>query len=407
MQKLILTTLLLSLCAVSSGQEWTRFRGPNGSGISAAKNVPVQWEAGTHRWKVELPGEGHSSPVIWGKQLYVTSADVANGQRFLHALNVQDGSVIWKVEFPFKKYKKHGQNSFASNSPTVDADHVYVLWQSKVASTLYAINHDAETVWEYDLGEHQNGQGGATSPIVHGDNVYVSNDGKGNSFLVALNRKTGKEQWKIPRQGKRACYSTPCVYTSENDYEEIVFTHCFEGIVGVDPVSGKQNWMIDVFGRFSQRAVGSPFQVGKLIVGSSGARGGERNVVAVRPGTSNDSTTEAFRVTKSAPHVPTPLAFDKWMFMWSDSGIVTCVELGSNKVVWQKRVGGNYFSSPICVDGKIFNVDLEGKVVVVAASDKYELLGESTLDEPTRATPAVSNETLFVRTYSSVFAIGK
>jgi len=406
MKKLIYTAVLLSICTITHSQQWTRFRGPNGSGISTAKNIPVQWETGKHRWKAELQGEGHSSPVVWGNQLFVTSADVTSGRRYLSALNTEDGSQNWKLEFPFKKYKKHGQNSYASNSPTVDADHVYVLWQSKAACTLFAIKHDSEIAWEYDLGPNNNGQGGATSPIVHGDYVYVSNDQKGNSFLVAVNRENGQEKWKIPRQGKRACYSTPCVFQSETDYEEIVFTHCFEGIVGVDPVSGKQNWMIDVFGRFSQRAVGSPFQVGNVIIGTSGARGGERNVVAVRPGTSNDSTSEAFRVTKSAPHVPTPLAYEKWLFLWSDSGIVSCVELASNKVVWQKRVGGNYFSSPICIDGKLYNVDLEGKVIVVNASDKFELLGSSELEEPSRSTPAVSNGMLFVRTYSSVFAIG-
>ena len=401
--------LLLVASSLVQAQEWTRFRGPNGSGISEAKTIPVQWSADGHLWKTSLPGEGISSPVIWGKQLYITSANASAGQRYLLCINADDGSELWKREFTFAKYKKHSNNSFASNTPVVDEDHVYVLWQSKKKSTLTAITHDNKVIWTFDLGPYDHGQGGATSPIVYDDTVFVCNDQKKNSFLLAVDRKTGKEKWKIPRQGKRACYTTPCVFQFGKSKPEIIFTHCFEGIVGIEPETGTQKWMIDVFGRFAQRAVGSPFQSGDMIISSSGARLGDKNVVAVRPGSVKDDgkPEEVFRVTKTAPHVPTPVAFGEWLFLWNDTGVVTCTSLKDGSVVWQKRVGGNFFGSPVCIDGKLYNVDLEGNVVVIAAGPKFEALATNSLGEPSRSTPAVANKTLFIRTYSTIFAFRK
>jgi outer membrane protein assembly factor BamB len=219
---------------------------------------------------------------------------------------------------------------------------------------------------------------------------------------------SGKERWKIPREGKRACYGTPCINTPKDRPAEVIFSHCYEGIVGVDLQNGAQNWHIDVFGRASQRALGSPVIAGDLVVASSGGVGGERQVVVVEPQLSDKTVVveEAYRIIRQAPHVPTPLVYKEWMFLWSDAGIATCVERNSGKVVWQKRVGGNFYSSPICVGGKIYCLDLDGEVVVLAASDKYELLARNALSSPSRATPAVSNGALIIRTESQVISIG-
>ena len=238
--------------------------------------------------------------------------------------------------------------------------------------------------------------------------MLAAHDHKADSFLVAVDRMTGKERWKIPREGKRACYGTPCINTPKDRPAEIIFSHCYEGIVGVDPKTGHQNWHIDVFGRASQRALGSPIIAGDLVVASSGGVGGERQVVVVKPQLTDDKVVvkEAYRVVRQAPHVPTPLVYRDWMFLWSDTGIATCVERNSGKIVWQKRIGGNFYSSPICIDGKLYCIDLDGTVVVIAASDNYELLSRNSLGQPNRATPAVSNGALIIRTESQVISIG-
>ncbi len=394
--------------APTNAENWTRFRGSNGAGISLATTVPVSWDLDSIRWKAELPGEGHSSPVIWEDRLYVTSADLETGTRYLICLHSRTGKQHWLQEFPLVKYKKHSNNSFASSTPTVDEEFVYVLWQSPEKSSLTALTHEGKQAWSTDLGPYKHGQGGATSPVLFEDLVVISNDHGAGSFLAAYDRKTGNQRWKLPRQGKRACYSSPCIYQPENQSPELIFSHCFEGVTGVDPKTGQQKWMIDVFGRFPQRAVVSPFVANGLIITGSGARGGERNIVAIRP--PKDSKTkpeESFRASKTGtPHVPTPLAYQDWLFLWGDNGIVSCLELATGKTLWQKRVGGNYFASPICIDGKLYGVDWEGTVVVLKASDQFEELARNELGQPTKASPAVAGGILFVRTESHVFAIG-
>lgn len=389
-------------------ENWNRFRGPNGTGISSATTIPVEWTDNDYNWTVTLPGKGHASPVTWGPRVFVASADQENKTRALQCLDVSTGRELWRNDIPFELYRLQKNNSFASSTPAVDSDHVYILWHSRVASPLIAYDHSGQKVWEVDLGPYLHGQGGATSPITSGDLVIVSNDHREDSFLLAVDRLTGQERWRIPREGKRACYGTPCIHQPDDRPAEVIFSHCYEGIIGVDLKTGHQNWHIDVFGRASQRALGSPIVAGDLVIASSGGIGGERQVVAVRPQQSGSQVRaeEAYRLIRQAPHVPTPLAYRNWLFLWSDAGIATCADRDSGRVIWQKRIGGNFFSSPICIDGKLYCVDLDGDVVVIAAADSYELLGRNSLGFPSRATPAVSNGTLLIRTESRLFSIG-
>ena len=144
--------LILAPDARCLAQEWTRFRGLNGSGISDAKTVPVQWTESDYNWIVSLPGDGHSSPVAWDGRVFVTSADEEQAVRYLLCIDGADGAVIWRRKFEFAKYKHHKNNSSASGTPTVDADHVYVLWQARTESPLVALDHDGNEAWRYDLG---------------------------------------------------------------------------------------------------------------------------------------------------------------------------------------------------------------------------------------------------------------
>ena len=391
-----------------SSQEWTRFRGPNGSGISDSTTVPTKWDDKDLNWKTELLGRGQSSPVIWGDRIFVTSCDEDASTRYLQCIRVSDGTVLWNRDFPFEIYTKHKNNSYASSTPCVDAEFVYVVWQSKKASSLLAINHAGETAWTYDLGPYRHGQGGASSPILYDDAVVFANDQKQPSFLLAVDRKNGEELWKIPRDGKRACYATPCILHAKNQPAEIIFSHCFEGIIGVDAKSGTPKWHTDVFGRLPQRALSSPIVSGEFVFATSGAAGGERQLVAIRPNRREDevSIDEIYRSNRQVPHVPTPLIYEDWLFLWNDNGIVSCLDSKTGKPIWTKRVGGNFFGSPICIDGKLYCVDRDGNVIVLAASDQYQLIARNSLGYPSKATPAVSDGTLFIRTESHLFSIG-
>ena len=166
--------------------------------------------------------------------------------------------------------------------------------------------------------------------------------------------------------------------------------------------------MMDVFGTHPQRAVGSPIVFRDLVIANSGALAGAKTVVAVRPKQEQRGAgaEEIYRITSNAPHVPTTLVHNDLLFLWADTGIVSCVRAATGEPVWRERVGGNYFSSPICVDGKLYGVELDGEVVVLRAADEYELLARSPLRGPSRSTPAVSGGVMYIRSYSHLHSLG-
>ena len=390
----------------AGADEWPRFRGPNGAGLAADSAIPNRWDDDAYRWAAKLPGSGHSSPVVWGDRIFVTAADETLGTRWLICLNAQTGDERWRAGSTFKPYKKHKNNSFASSTPAVDAKHVYQLWHSKQNTTLIAYDHDGQETWRYDLGAYDHGQGGATSPIVEGDHVYVAHDHKANSFLVAVRCEDGGEAWKITRDGKRACYSTPCVRTTASGNREIVFVHCYEGVVGIDSKTGEVRWRVDPFGRTSQRALASPIVANEMIIAGSGAAGGERQLVAIS--VSEDlpnKAVERFRWIRQSPHVPSPIAIGNRLFLWNDGGIATCYDLQTGEKIWQNRIGGNYFASPIAIGDRLFSINTDGEVVIIKAADNFEVLGRNATGESSRASLAFSNDVLYIRTESSLFAL--
>ena len=401
---------LLVTVQYAAAEDWPRFRGVNGQGVSSTP-APAEWTDRHRRWSVELAGAGHGSPAIYQGKVFVQAAQDA--RRSVMCIDASSGQQLWRQDVPYKSYKKHRNNSFASSTPAVDDEHVYVLWQSREASPLTAYTHDGEKKWVYDLGPYLHGQGAGTSPIVAGNLVVVCNDHSKGSFLLAVDRQTGREIWKIPRQGKRACYATPCIRPLPDGGHEIIFSHCFEGVIGVDPATGKTRWHVDVFGRFPQRAVGSPILWDQLVVASSGAALGEKNVVVVRA--ANGQAAQVAKIGRSAPHVPTPLVYRGTLFLWSDAGIVTAygaAEAGASSggelpKIWQQRVGGKYYSSPICVGGKLYNIDETGTVVVLDAGERFQLLAKNELNQTTRASLAAADGVIFVRTQTHLLAIGE
>ena len=408
--KLIRCVMIL-VCAVhvatASAEDWPRFRGDNGSGISDSVAIPSEWTDADYQWVAELPGRGNSSPVLWSEHVYVTAADEASGQRFLICLDKASGDELWRAGDEFAKHKTHKNNSFASSTPAVDDDRVYQLWHSPQQTSLIAYTHDGDEVWRYELGPYKHGQGGATSPIVSGDLVVVAHDHKDNSFLLAVDSTTGKSRWKVPREGKRACYSTPCVRQTGDGEQELVFVHCYEGVVGLDANTGEQNWHVDPFGRDPQRALASPIVAGDLVIAGSGAISGDRQIVAIAVNETGEevNATLAYHLIKQSPHVPSPLAIGDRLYLWNDGGIATCCELTSGDILWQKRVGGNFFASPIAIGNRIFNIDTTGEVVVLAADDEFKIIARNSMGETSRASMAASDNVLFVRTDTKLFAV--
>jgi outer membrane protein assembly factor BamB len=402
---------VLTSTRIGAAQEWTRFRGPNGSGVSQATTVPAKWTADDFRWSVALPGQGHGSPVAWGNRLFLNAEENAGGRRLVVCLDTSSGKQLWSRAFESATHKKHLKNSYASSTPAVDEERVYVAWAVPERLTLKALDHEGRDVWDLDLGPFKGGHGFAASPVVYGDLVVLANDQEAASSLVAVDRRSGQIRWKVPRRTSRTTYSTPCVFERPGRPPELIFTEWQQGITAVDPQTGKTNWQISVFDvESTERAIGSPVIAGDLVIGSCGFVTAQKHVVAVRPGESGkpDDVAEVYRLERAGtvPHIPTPLVHNQRLYLWSDKGIVSCHDAADGRQIWQQRIGGNFFGSPVCVASRLYCVSDAGEVVVLAAADEFAELGRYALDETCHSTPAVSGGTMFIRTASRLHAVG-
>jgi len=389
-----------------AGQEWTRFRGPNGAGESDAATIPVTWNTKDYNWRVKLPGTGHSSPVVWGERIFVTSGIDEDATRVIRCLNTSDGGLVWKQSFPSGKHAQNSANCYASSTPVVDEDRVYMTWATPEAYTVVALDqHKGSQVWRRDLGPFAAEHGFGASPILFDEMLIVPNDQNGTSFVIALDRKTGEIRWKADRRAVRAAYSTPIIYQPAEGPPQLILTCTAHGVSSLDPRTGKPNWELPVF---EKRVVGSPMIAAGLIIASCGEGGGGKRMVAVSPGDPAKGTPAkvAYDFKDALPYVPIPVAYGKLVFLWSDQGMVTCADASTGKVYWRERVGGKFFGSPVRVADRLYCMSREGEMVVLAAADKYKLLGRINLEEPTHSTPAIAGGVMYLRTVSHLMSIG-
>lgn len=403
--------LLATLASAGGSEGWTRFRGPNGTGRSQAETIPTEWSKGDHVWKTELPGIGHSSPVIWGEKVFLTSTKEGSGRLFLLCLDAESGDQLWKETISFIPYRQHPDNSFAAATPAVDGERVYLCWSTATSYMLAGFDHDGTKVWQRDFGPFVSDHGSGASPIVYNDKVILANDQQEEGSLIAVDAATGDTVWEVtrevPREGGKVAYSTPCVLHSDDGEAALIFTSKDHGISAIDPKNGEVKWEKNG-NLFTQRTVSSPVLADGLVIGTCGRGGSGESAVAVRPG--NEETGRepklAWRKRKAVPYVPTGVSVNNLLFLWSDSGFVTCIEPRSGKVHWSKRVDGSYYGSPIAVEGRLYCISRQGEVVVLEASKEFNLLARNSLGEKTQTTPAVANGKMYIRTLKHLLCIG-
>lgn len=406
--KFALPLVVALACAVAplptSAQEWTRFRGPDGAGQSDAAGIPAAWTDADYLWKTRLPGIGHSSPVAWGDKIFLMSANPTDGTRYVLCLSAVDGKLLWQRDYKATTHQLHTQNSFASSTPTVDADHVYCAWATPEQLTLAALKHDGSDAWQANLGPFDSQHGFGASPILHEDLVILPDEQDGESFIFAIDRMSGQTRWKQPRKvldKQNTCYAAPFIHRQPGRPDELIVASWAHGVCSLDPRSGSTNWETAVLER---RAVASPILVEGLILANCGEGSGNNSVVAVRPGASPEVAYKLGKTT--SPYVPTMVARGPLVFLWGDRGIVTCIDGRTGKEHWSKRVGGNFSSSPIRVGNAVYNISADGEVVALAADKEFKVLGRTALGEGSRATPAVVGGKLLLRTESQLMAIG-
>lgn len=384
---------------------WTRFRGPNGAGVSMATTIPVSWTESDYRWKVKVPGEGHSQPVFFNGKLFLTSAEKEGDERLVMCLNAETGETIWTRTYDSKTHNKHKFNSFASATPTVDAEQVYVVYSTPESYTLMALNHDGEEQWKADLGPFESQHSCGSSPILFEDMVILGNEQDGASSLVAVDRMDGSIRWQTPRRTAVTAYSTPMIYEPEGGAPQLIFNSQAHGISAVDARTGKPIWEAPVL---NKRSCSSPVLAGGLLFGSCGSGGGGNYLVAVKPGGSGDvsKTHLAYKVDRSAPYVPTPVSNGDLLFLWNDKGIVSCIDSVTGEVHWLKRIGGNYFGSPIRVRDRIYCMSADGECVVLAASEEFRELARNDMGEGSHSTPSICDGRLYLRTFHHLICLG-
>ena len=400
---------LVTLPHRAAAQDWTRYRGPNGQGQSDATTIPDHWTDKDYNWQVKLPGVGQSSPVIWGDKIFLTCAD-PDATLHVLCLSAKDGKQLWDKKYPSSTYHIHTHNSFASSTPALDKNNVYVAFATPEDYTLLALSHEGREVWKRNLGPFESQHGFATSPIVYEDTVFITDDQDGpKSFLWAINCKNGENKWQIPRdkaKGNQNCsYSTPTIYQPEKGLPELIVNSWGQGMTSVDLRTGKTNWEARVF---PLRPIGCPVIAGGLIWGNCGEGSGNNSVFAVKPGDKSGKQPEVVhKYDKStAPYVTSLVAYKNWVFFWSDKGFATCVEADSGKKVWNERASGPVSGSPIRVQDRLYCITDDGDVVVLAAADKFQKISTVSLGEHSRSTPAVSDGVMYLRTESQLFSLG-
>ena len=389
----------LLACSSLGAQEWSRFHGSDGRGSSDAKTIPVKLEKSDYNWDIKLPGTGHSSPVVWGDQIFLTTTDGSmEGARSILCLSTKDGSIVWKKDESFTPTRKHKYNDFASSTAAVDQNHVYIAWSTPEVEVL-ALSHSGAEVWRRKIGAFKANHGSAMSPVIANGKVLLGNQIEaGESFIIALDAKTGATAWKLPRTTvDKAAYGTPAVVGNT-----AIYSSTAHGISGIDIDTGKVLWEHDC--KFSLRCVAKPVVAGDIVFASGGNGGGSRESVGIR--VDGKQTEELFSLSKHVPYVPSGVSSGGLMFFLNDGGQVTCLNAEDGEEFWYERVTGECYASPLLVDGKLYCFSREGEMVAVAAKDEFEVLGRHDFGEGIFATPAISGGRMYVRTFNRLISIG-
>lgn len=388
---------------------WPRFRGPGGTGVAPALEVSNNFSLEDALWRIELPGKGHSSPVVQAERVYIT-CEAQSGKRLLMCLALEDGSEEWVHVDEFKSHRQHDLNSFAASTPALDEKGVYLVWTAGESLVGLGLDHEGAVLWQRKLGPYRTQHGSGGSPIVHEGVLLVAGDHEiegETSYLLGLDAATGKELWRRERKSSRASYATPFVRTTESGQAQVLFASTSHGITCLEPASGKLLWEVD--GLFEMRCVGSPVIAGDILFCSAGSGGGGKESASLRlpqDGSAPESAS-AWTMERAIPYVPTPVALGGRLYLWSDGGIVSCLRSADGEVLWRERVEGRFFGSPICIGERLFAQSMGGELIILRAADEFELLGRIDLAEPSQATPAAARGKLLLRTERHLMAIGQ
>ena len=416
----IFSILLLTLtCPVMRGAEnWPQFRGPDGTGHSDARSLPLHWsETRNVFWKTAIHDRGWSSPVIYGKQIWLTSATKDGRELFVLCIDRDTGKIIrdWKLFDVTQPQFVHPFNTPASPTPVIEEGRVYITFGA--AGTACIDTKTFRILWERRDIECNHFRGAGSSPILFRNLLLMHFDGSDRQFVMALDKSTGKTVWQTKRSidfqdldknGKpaadgdlRKAFSTPQVERINGRWEMISLGA--KAAYSYDPFTGRELWRVEERGQHS--ASTRPVVGHGMIFFPTGFSAGQ--LFAVRTGGEGliTDTHVAWKVKRGVPNKPSILLVDDLIYMIGDTGIASCIDAKTGEQVWQQRIGGEYSASPLYADGRLWFFSEDGKTTVLKPGRVFEQVGENRLDEGFLASPAIAGKAFYLRTRTHLYRI--
>ncbi|HXG66076.1 MAG TPA: PQQ-binding-like beta-propeller repeat protein [Blastocatellia bacterium] len=434
---LALQMVMLLAAQVVANDRWPGFRGPRALGVADDPGLPDTWSATQNvAWKTDIPGVGWSSPIVWGDRIFVTSviskgevekpkkglyfggerkASTDEHRWMVYCVDFKSGKILWEREAHkgLPPGPRHLKNSYASETPVTDGERVYAYF-GNVGLFCYDMNGKLLWTQKWEAVPMRYGWGTAASPVLHKDRIYVVNDNDAQSFLVALDKKTGKQIWRVARD-EGSNWATPYIW--ENERRTEIVTSGTQKVRSYD-LNGKLLWELK---GMSSIAIPTPFSAfGLLYISSGYVMDSLRPVYAIRPGAAGDISLKegeksnqhiAWFQPQAGPYNPSPLIYGDYYYTLLDRGFFTCHDARTGKEIYGKqRISAEstaFTSSPWAYNGKIFCLSEDGDTFVIQAGPEYKLLGKNSLDEMCMATPAIARGSLFIRTASRLYRITK
>jgi len=425
----------------ASGDEtnWPQWRGPQGSGVSTEKNLPTEWsETKNVQWKSEIPGRGHSSPIIWGKRIFLTTSiegpivagakavtHIRRGEAYRHpdsvggdhsytikilCLDRDTGKILWeRTAYEGTVYDdRHRKNTFASATPVTDGKYVWTLFD---AEGVYCYDFDGKLVWKTSVGKFAKmGMGNGMSPVLY-ENLLIlqcdQEDGGAGSFIAALDKLTGKEVWRVPRTQRKTWATPVLVHTPQRT--ELIASGA-ESTVSYDPATGKELWRSE---GVVSHAIPSAVTGHGMVFVSGGSSGQPKVAIGIRLGGSGNlkgTPYVVWKYNKGTAYVPSPIFYSDYLYLMTDGGIITCLEARTGEVKYEGGrvpVPATFSSSPVAFEEKILLTSEDGDTFVIKAGPVFEVIRTNSLGEPVYASIAIGAGKLFIRGAKHLYCIGK
>lgn len=418
------TLILLAVTGSAAAENWPGWRGPRGDGTSLETQVPVEWDAETGRnirWTAAVPGEGYASPVVWDDAIFLVSCLIDTQERVLLRLDPDTGEVVWQqtvLTAPLET--KHRLNSYASGTPATDGELIYVAFQQVDGHTIPAPNvgnqrpvtpgrivvaaydFDGNRQWKREVGEFISAHGFCSCPVLYEDLVIINGDHDGDSYLVALDKQTGDEVWRVSREHGIRSYVTPII--REYDGRTQMVLSGSQHIASYNPLDGSLYWKIE---GPTEQFVASMIDDGQRFYMAAGFP--TYHVMAIDPaGHGNVTDTNVLWHSEEAHcYVPSPVVADGYVFVANDDGIAHCFNAESGEHVWRTRLGRHYSASLVTAGGLVYFLSDEGITSVIRPGHTPDIVAENAIGEYCASSPAISQGMLLIRGEQHLFCISE